>query len=401
MGSFNNNKFLYLVVLLFVFSLAVCSRCTLAASRRAIIESEDTATTNTELSIRIAIFADLPLVQHLEKNLGLSSARMKENLLQAYVAQMDALFAGLSSELISRIHLRLARVHYEQEAGQFTGNLNSGSASSVDLILGSFCLYQEAARTNQNWDFALLLTSRDIGDDDEESAEQAASLLGMSPIGGIQWPDLSCAVVEFGARFNESSSPMVSREKSTTGMASAWVAAHELGHNLGLHHDGQPFNEDCPDDGEFMMAKYSLQLNAPVSRHKWSNCSSKELNTLDLSKFSIHNSTEEFPLPGRLLDLDQQCKIFGGEKFRAQLASDGRFDCAGPIMCLTQDHDRPVPIGAALEGTRCSSQSKEYHCMAGSCIAAGKPACSPAAPAGYPASACEHTRNAKHSTGNL
>lgn len=349
----------FLVVLCVVF---YCYRyyCVVSSSTGR-LDSGSRQRQGSEILIRIAVFVDRPLVGHLEDNLELRSTEDKEIFLHSYVAQMDLLFAQLSSESISRIHLELAQIRYEDEAGQFTGNSIS---SSIDLIMSSFCLYQESANRNNNnnnkrWDFALLLTPRDIYDEEEKSAEEASSLLGISPVAGIQWPDLSCGVVELGTGFNEI------QTKPTRGMSSAWVAAHELGHNLGLHHDGQPFNGHC-DDSQFMMARYSLELDAPIPRHQWSSCSSRQLDNLDLKNFKLekndyHHRRSRVP-PGRMLDADLQCKIFGIDR-----ALHRAIDCAGALMCSTQDNIS-VPIGPALEGTRCDHRSEDFHCIAGSCV---------------------------------
>ena len=78
-----------------------------------------------------------------------------------------------------------------------------------------------------------------------------SEVVGLAPVKGMCLPEASCSVIQ-GKHFE-----------------SVYVIAHELGHNLGMLHDGSKNN--C-DPGNYIM---SPTLNG--ARHKWSSCSKRYL----------------------------------------------------------------------------------------------------------------------------
>ena len=77
---------------------------------------------------------------------------------------------------------------------------------------------------------------------------------GITHIGGICNPVRSCAVVK------------------DTGLSTVFTVAHELGHSLGLHHDGDQPN-GCASGYHIMAPSFSSSSNP----HFWSHCSKKHL----------------------------------------------------------------------------------------------------------------------------
>ena len=80
-----------------------------------------------------------------------------------------------------------------------------------------------------------------------------SEIVGLAPVKGMCLPEASCSVIQ-GKHFE-----------------SIYVTAHELGHNMGMKHDGSEAGNECDPSGYIM----SPTLNG--ARNKWSLCSKKYL----------------------------------------------------------------------------------------------------------------------------
>ena len=105
---------------------------------------------------------------------------------------------------------------------------------------------------HKKWDHALLLTGEDL---DKKTHSLDSEVVGLSPVKGMCIPETSCSVIQ-GKHFE-----------------SVYVIAHELGHNLGMRHDGAEGNNECSPGGFIM----SPTLNG--ARNKWSHCSKMYLES--------------------------------------------------------------------------------------------------------------------------
>uniref|UniRef100_A0A3B5MJK4 Uncharacterized protein n=1 Tax=Xiphophorus couchianus TaxID=32473 RepID=A0A3B5MJK4_9TELE len=153
------------------------------------------------------------------------------------------------------------------------------------------------------------------------------------------------------------------------GFSSAFVAAHETGHVLGMEHDGEM--NDCMDDvplGSIM----SPRVQATFYRYHWSSCSWRELhrylNAYDCLRddpFS-HEWPAQPQLPGFQYTMDQQCRFDFGPGFSMCTAYMTPDPCKqlwcsdynNPFFCKTKK-------GPPLDGTKCGPGK---HCFKGFCI---------------------------------
>lgn len=323
------------------------------------------------LVVKLAVFVDISLRIHLHENLKLNYNQMKR-LIQSYIEQVEVIFSTMKTKSISRIHLEFVELRLEGFSAEFSNNSTFDNAN-IDQLLGKFCQYQHKRRP-RNWDLGLLLTSRDLYSEEEakfvESYKLSSTTMGISIVNGLEWPDLSCLIVEFGIGYRDSNleDSDDNRVYPTRGFGSAWVTAHEVAHSLGIYHDGPPFNEECPNKG-FIMSSSNYVKSMP---HKWSDCSSKSLDSKDLNaNLEIHDHSNDLleanqvkNLPGQLFNAQFQCKFFSELLTQSNLAGN-RNMCNESLLCSTESN-RLVAVGPALEGTQC--QSDGSICIRNSCV---------------------------------
>ncbi|KAM9332791.1 A disintegrin and metalloproteinase with thrombospondin motifs 2-like [Pholidichthys leucotaenia] len=205
----------------------------------------------------------------------------------------------------------------------------------------SYFQHREQSLAEQH-DHIIYLTRQEFG---------PSGMQGYAPVTGMCKLHQSCALV------------------LEDGFSSAFVAAHETGHVLGMQHDGEANN--CADDVPFGSIM-SPQVQATFYRYHWSRCSWRELHQYLDSYDCLRDDpfNHEWPaqpqLPGFHYSMDQQCRFDFGPGYSTCTAYSTSDPCKqlwcsdyhNPIFCKTKK-------GPPLDGTKCGPGK---HCFKGYCI---------------------------------
>uniref|UniRef100_A0AAX7VMK8 ADAM metallopeptidase with thrombospondin type 1 motif, 2 n=1 Tax=Astatotilapia calliptera TaxID=8154 RepID=A0AAX7VMK8_ASTCA len=236
--------------------------------------------------------------------------------------------------VLVRIALLTVLFHQSQELIS-VGN----PQKSLENVCGwSYLQHREQSLAEQH-DHTIYLTRQEFGP------------TGYAPVTGICQLHRSCVLV------------------LEDGFSSAFVAAHETGHLLGMQHDGEA--NDCGDDvplGSIM----SPQVQATFHRYHWSRCSWRELHkylhTYDCLRDDPfnHNWPAQPQLPGFQYSMDQQCRFDFGPGYSLCTAYTNIDPCK-QLWC--SDYNNPfyckTKKGPPLDGTKCGPGK---HCFRGYCM---------------------------------
>ncbi|XP_056269966.1 A disintegrin and metalloproteinase with thrombospondin motifs 2-like isoform X2 [Pseudoliparis swirei] len=213
---------------------------------------------------------------------------------------------------------------------------------SLENVCGWSYLQHREQNHAQQHDHTIYLTRQEFG---------PSGMQGYAPVTGMCHLHRSCVLV-----FED-------------GFSSAFVAAHETGHVLGMQHDGEA--NDCAADvplGSIM----SPRVQATFHQYHWSRCSWRELHTL-LHTYDClrddpfsHDWPAQPQLPGFQYSLEQQCGFDFGPGYSLCTAYP-TLDPCNQLWC--SDHNNPfyckTKKGPPLDGTRCGPGQ---HCFKGLCM---------------------------------
>ncbi|XP_040575761.1 A disintegrin and metalloproteinase with thrombospondin motifs adt-1 [Lepeophtheirus salmonis] len=307
------------------------------------------------LTIELAVFVDYEAFNGL---LDLyNSANKAFHVLLAHMNQVHALFKMRSLQTKVDISLTKLEVLDREFFPKYIGERKH--------LLESFCNYQYKLNNpkddNPNhWDLAVLLTGLNLWTESSTRGRDY-STLGIAPTNGICTQTYSCAVAELRGRIKQEDQMPIS-----SGFGSSYIMAHEIGHTLGLSHDGS--DDECSKDGFLMSSTRDRRGEA-----QWSECSARKLKILNkdlqclydspgFSRVNLEQKTKYKGIPGFFIKSDKQCQLYLRDV--SAIATLRQTNECQVLLCSSYDGSI-YKAGPALTGTPCGNHQ---WCIGGKCV---------------------------------
>ncbi|KAJ3648726.1 hypothetical protein Zmor_020505 [Zophobas morio] len=305
----------------------------------------------TPVFVETAVFVDRDLFEHMKTNFPVDTERELIRFVLAMINAVQLLYHDPSLGRPVNFVLKRLEILKEEAAGLVR-------PPDIDRFLSNFCNWQRTKnpagdREPQHWDHALILTGLDLYVRGKHG-KISNQVVGLAPVAGMCTTTSSCTVNE-GRHFE-----------------SVYVVAHEIGHNLGMRHDGPLADNDCDP------ASYIMSPTLGSGKITWSACSrrylQKFLETSQSRCLLDHGSSAgqldhsaEGALPGERFDANQQCMLkYGrGSRHSSQQPLD---DVCRDLHCERERYT--WTSHPALEGTLCGHN---MWCKGGRCISRGFP----------------------------
>ncbi|XP_042857652.1 A disintegrin and metalloproteinase with thrombospondin motifs adt-2-like [Penaeus japonicus] len=302
--------------------------------------------------IETAVFVDDAMYDVIkEQNPGSDTVQTVTDVVFAIMNGVHLLYNAPSLEL----HFTITLVRLEIIKSATTGPSKAGG--DIQRYLSNFCYWQRNLNRRKNplgdispefWDHALMLSGLDLWDVQPEFD----SVIGLAWVAGMCHPTYSCTINE------------------GTSFEAVYVITHEMGHNLGMSHDGS-----AEDQNQCSADKHIMSSSTGPGKVTWSTCSNVELQDfLDNSEFSLsclYDMTRgpreldflDDLLPGERYSLTQQCTFALGSSFKPYVTTKNPYnDVCREVWCQNTTH--AMRTHPALEGTSCGIKK---FCVNGGC----------------------------------
>ncbi|CAG9564251.1 unnamed protein product [Danaus chrysippus] len=299
--------------------------------------------------VETAVFVDRDLYKLMTINFPKDTERELVRFVLAMINAVQLIYHDQSlGRPVNFILKRLEILHEDPS--------NLKRPHDIDRFLSNFCTWQRLENPPGDndplhWDHALILTGLDLYVVNK-NGKVSSQVVGLAPVAGMCTVTSSCTVNE-GRHFE-----------------SVYVVAHEIGHNLGMRHDGPKADNSCDPSA------YIMSPTLGSGKITWSQCSRNYLQKfLDTSQSrclldhgnsagQLDHSAEGI-LPGERFDADQQCMLKYGRGSRHSAAQDLE-DVCRDLHCQRERYT--WTSHPALEGTRCGD---DMYCRGGECVSRG------------------------------
>ncbi|XP_059158186.1 A disintegrin and metalloproteinase with thrombospondin motifs 6-like [Physella acuta] len=273
--------------------------------------------------------------------------------LTAYVLTIMNIVAKLfhNPTIGNALNIVVTRIFFlESEQGDNLPVINH----HADMSLDNFCKWQynftageNSSDYSFNHDNAVLITRYDIC----TYKNDPCGTLGLAAVEGMCNKLRSCSIIQ------------------DIGLASAFTIAHEIGHNIGMHHDGD--GNQCGTPGKEPAQLMATRLSKETSSFHWSSCSRKYVTDfLDsgqgwcLDNVPLKRDVYPRDLPGDVYDMNAQCRFQFGPTSKA---CKFKYACL-ELWCMNDNSTCETLGMPAAEGTECSMpRHKKGWCYHGEC----------------------------------
>ncbi|KAF7280146.1 hypothetical protein GWI33_006323 [Rhynchophorus ferrugineus] len=307
------------------------------------------------MTAEIALFFDEAAYKIFGPFYGYDDKKLQTMLL-AYINGVQALYHHPS--LGTGLELVLVRLDIMKTQPREMPHYNGERSQLLD----SFCEYQASInpRDDSNpdhWDMGLYVSGLDFFA--YENGKKSGVTMGLATVGGVCLDKYACIIAEFGT------TNVFGKPYPSAGFTSVYILAHEIGHNLGMHHDSS--GNTCPKDGYIMSP--SRGTNGET---QWSSCSADVMAKLGWAKclkdhakpIRSRDHSRFLDVPGRLYTAKKQCEILLRDRDAVAAPNQQQSEICYNLQCKTPHRSGYYHAGPALDGTPCGSGK---YCYGGHC----------------------------------
>ncbi|KAK4885503.1 hypothetical protein RN001_001774 [Aquatica leii] len=318
---------------------------------------DNAITTPISLTVELALFFDAEGYSIFAPYFNHDDDKLIEMLL-IYINSVQALYHHIS--IGTALDLVLVRLDIMKTQPSKMPHYDGEQSKLLD----SFCSYQSSLNSESDndvnhWDMALYVSGLDFFADENGAKNEVT--MGLAAVGGVCHSKYACVIAELGTV------SILGKPYPSAGFTSVYVLAHEIGHNLGMHHDGSKNN--CPKEG-FIMS----HSRGNFGEAQWSICSAQVMSRLK-NKKCLHDlpgtpntrfdHSRFKDVPGQVYVAKKQCEVLLKDKDALVSPSQKLADICYSLECKTSHHSGTYFSGPALEGTRCG---KDMYCTGGECV---------------------------------